>query len=135
MVIALCMGDNGIPKSPDQRLVIAAQIIERAAQYGIPTEEFVVVPQVLSLGSDSSAGRMALQTTRMIVKEFGVNITMGASNVSSGLPVRHRLNAAFIAMAIKAGVTCPITNPLVSEITNSVLAAGLAIGKDDYAMR
>ncbi len=69
------MGDDGIQKSPDQRLVIAAQIIERAAQYGIPTEDFIVVPLVLSMGADSSPGRMALETTRMIVKEFGVNIT------------------------------------------------------------
>ncbi len=119
--MALCMGDDGIPKSPDQRLVIAAQIIERVAQYGIPTGDIIVVPLVLSMGADNSAGRMALQTTRMIVKEFGVKDTMGASNVSFGLPDRHRLNAAFIAIAIQAGVTCPITNPLVSEIPNSVL--------------
>jgi 5-methyltetrahydrofolate--homocysteine methyltransferase len=134
-VIALCMGDDGIPKSADKRLAIAAQIVERAAQYGIPTEDIIVDPLVLSMGADSSAGRMALRTTRMIVKEFGVNVTMGASNVSFGLPDRHRVNAAFIAMAIQAGVTCPITNPLVSEIANSVLAADLAMGKDDYAMR
>jgi 5-methyltetrahydrofolate--homocysteine methyltransferase len=134
-VIALCMGEDGIPDSPDKRLAVAAHIIERAARHGIPAEDVIVDPLVLSIGADSSAGRISLRTIRLIVKEFGVNVTMGASNVSFGLPDRHLVNSAFIAMAIHAGVTCPITNPLVPEIANSVLAADLAMGRDDYAMR
>ena len=73
--------------------------------------------------------------TERIVKEFGVNITMGASNVSFGLPDRMYINAAFIAMAIHAGLTCPITNPLVAELTAAVLAADMAMGRDEWGTR
>ena len=87
------------------------------------------------MGADSNAGRMALETTRLISKELGVNMTMGASNISFGLPDRKGINAAFITMAIYAGVTCPITNPLIAEIATAILAADLAMGRDQYAMR
>jgi len=70
-----------------------------------------------------------------VVQEFGVNVSMGASNVSFGLPDRKYVNATFIAMAIQAGVTCPITNPLVMEVITAILAADLALGRDNYAMR
>ena len=79
--------------------------------------------------------RIALETIQLVVKEFGVNITMGASNISFGMPDRKYINAAFIAIAIHAGLTCPITNPLVAEINTAVLAADLAMGRDDYGMR
>jgi len=134
-VIALCMDDAGIPDTPEKRMVVAAKIIKFAAQYGIEKEDVVVDPLVLSMGADSNAGRMALETTRLISEELGVNMTMGASNISFGLPDRKGINAAFIAMAIHAGVTCPITNPLIAEITASILAADLAMGRDQYAMR
>ena len=76
-----------------------------------------------------------METIKRVVQEFGVNITMGASNISFGLPDRKYINGAFIAMAIQAGMTCPITNPLVTEVAPAVLAADLALGRDDYAMR
>jgi 5-methyltetrahydrofolate--homocysteine methyltransferase len=75
---------------------------------------------------------MALETIKLVIQEFGVNITMGASNISFGMPDRKYLNSAFIAMAIHAGLTCPITNPLVTEVVTAVLAADLAMGRDDY---
>ena len=87
------------------------------------------------MGADSNAGRIALEATALIVKEFGCNITMGASNISYGLPDRKYINATFISMAILAGLTCPITNPLVAEIGTAVLAADLAMGRDEYGMR
>lgn len=134
-VIALCMDDAGIPDTPEKRMAVAANIIKIAAQYGIVKEDVVVDPLVLSMGADSNAGRMALETTRLISKELGVNMTMGASNISFGLPDRKGINAAFITMAIYAGVTCPITNPLIAEIATAILAADLAMGRDQYAMR
>lgn len=88
----------------------------------------------MSLCTDSRAGRVTLDTIQLVVREFGVNITMGASNVSHGLPDRKFINAAFIAMSIQVGLTCPITNPLVTEINTAVLAADLALGKDDFGM-
>jgi 5-methyltetrahydrofolate--homocysteine methyltransferase len=131
-VIGLCMDDNGIPETPDQRLAVAAKIIERAGQFGLSPENVVIDPLALTMGADSNAGKMALETIKLVIQEFGVNITMGASNISFGMPDRKYLNSAFIAMAIHAGLTCPITNPLVTEIMTAVLAADLAMGRDDY---
>ena len=133
-VIGLCMDDDGIPETPEQRLAVAGKIIERAGQLGIPPEDIIVDPLALTMGADSNAGRIALETTKLIVKEFGVNVTMGASNISYGLPDRKYINAAFIAMAIYVGLTCPITNPLVKEVNTAILAADLAMGRDDYGM-
>ncbi len=134
-VIGLCMDDQGIPETPEKRLAVAGSIIERAAALGIPAEDVVIDPLALTMGADSNAGRVALETIELVVAEFGVNITMGASNISFGLPDRKYINAAFIAMAIYAGLTCPITNPLVMEVNTAVLAADLAMGRDDYGMR
>lgn len=134
-VIALCMDDDGIPETPEGRLKVLNQIIERAAQFGIPIENIVADPLALTMGSDSQAGYVTLQTMKLISKEFGVNISLGASNISFGLPDRKYINAAFIAMAIQSGLTCPITNPLLTEVITAILAADLAMGKDDYGMR
>jgi 5-methyltetrahydrofolate--homocysteine methyltransferase len=134
-VIGLCIDDNGIPATPEARLAVAAKIIERAGQLGIPPADVVIDPLTLTLGADSQAAQVTLKTIELVVKEFGVNITAGASNVSFGMPDRKYLNAAFIAMAIHAGLSCPITNPLVTEVKTAVLAADLAMGRDDYGMR
>jgi len=134
-VIGLCMDDDGIPETPEKRLAVAGKIIERAGKMGIPVEDIVIDPLALTMGADSHAGRVALQTIELVVKEFGVNVTMGASNISFGMPDRAYINSAFIAMAIYAGMTCPITNPLVTEVVTAVLAADLSLGRDDYGMR
>jgi 5-methyltetrahydrofolate--homocysteine methyltransferase len=133
-VIGLCMDDEGIPETPEQRLAVAGNIIERAGQLGIRPEDIIIDPLALTMGADSSAGQVTLETIKLLVKEFGVNVTMGASNISFGLPERKYINAAFIAMAIHAGLTCPITNPLVKEVNTAVLAADLSMGHDDYSM-
>jgi 5-methyltetrahydrofolate--homocysteine methyltransferase len=133
-VIGLCMDDDGIPPTPEARLAVAAKIIERAGKVGIPTEDIVIDPLALTMGADSKAGQVTLETIKLVGQEFGVNITMGASNISFGLPDRKYINSAFMAMAIYAGLTCPITNPLVTEVTTAILAADLAMGRDDYGM-
>ena len=133
-VIGLCMDDDGIPESAEARLAVAGKIIERAGRLGIPVEDVIIDPLALTMGADSSAGRIALDTIEMVVEEFGVNVTMGASNISFGMPDRKYINSTFIAMAIHAGLTCPITNPLVTEIQTAVLAADLAMGRDEYGM-
>jgi hypothetical protein len=134
-VIGLCMDSNGIPDTAEKRLAVAAKIIERATHLGIPLEDVIIDPLAMSMGSDSQAGKVVLDTIMLLTEEFGVNISMGASNVSFGIPDRKYINATFLAMAIHAGVTCPITNPLISEIAITVLAADLAMGRDEYAMR
>jgi 5-methyltetrahydrofolate--homocysteine methyltransferase len=133
-VIGLCMDDDGIPPTPDARLKVAGKIIERAGKLGIPVEDIVIDPLTLTLGADSNAGRITLETVARVREEFGVNLTMGASNVSFGLPDRKSINATFLAIAIHAGVTCPITNPLVSEIVRTVWAADLSLGRDEFGM-
>jgi len=133
-VIGLCMDDDGIPETPEQRLRVAGKIIERAGQLGIGPEDIIVDPLALTMGADSTAGRVALETIKLLVKEYGVNVTMGASNISFGMPDRKYINSTFIAMAIHAGLTCPITNPLVKEVNTAVLAADLSLGHDEYGM-
>jgi 5-methyltetrahydrofolate--homocysteine methyltransferase len=87
------------------------------------------------MSASSNAGRAALDTIELVVKEFGVNISIGASNISFGMPDRKYINATYIAMAIHAGLTCPITNPLLAEVNTDVLAADLSMGRDEYGMR
>jgi len=134
-VIGLCMDDDGIPSLPEQRLVVAGNIIERAAKLGIPTEDVIIDPLVLTVSAESDAALLTLKSTELIVKEFGINITMGASNVSFGLPDRSAINAAFMAMAIQAGLTCPITNPLDPDLAVTILAADLVLGRDEWSER
>jgi 5-methyltetrahydrofolate--homocysteine methyltransferase len=128
------MDDDGIPETAEDRLAVAGKIIERAGRLGIEPHDVIIDPLALTMGADSSAGRVALDTIELVVEEFGVNITMGASNISFGMPDRKYINSTFIAMAIHAGLTCPITNPLVTEIRTAVLAADLTMGRDDYGM-
>jgi 5-methyltetrahydrofolate--homocysteine methyltransferase len=133
-VIGLCMNDDGIPTTPQARLQAAAKIIERAAKLGISSEDVIIDPLAMTMAVDPAAGQTTLKTIELVVKEFGVNITLGASNVSFGLPDRKFVNAAFMAMAIHAGLTCPITNPLVPEVAIAVLGADLSMGRDEYGM-
>ena len=132
-VIGLTMDDDGIPKTVEKRIEIAGNIIERSAKIGIPKEDIIIDTLALSMGADDQAGKIALHSVEAIVKEFGVNITMGCSNISFGIPEREPINATFIAMAIKCGVTCPITNPLIDEVRKSILAADLCMGRDEFA--
>lgn len=134
-VIGLCMDDDGIPETAEARLRVAGKIIERAGKLGIPAADVVIDPLALTMGADSNAGRLALDSIELIVKEFGVNVTMGASNISFGMPDRAGINSTFIAMAIHAGLTCPITNPLVPAVITTILAADLSMGHDAYGMR
>jgi 5-methyltetrahydrofolate--homocysteine methyltransferase len=88
---------------------------------------------VLTVGSDSKAALVTLQTIELLRREFGVNINLGASNVSFGLPDRLTANQSFLAMSIQAGATCSITDPI--KLGQTIRAADLLMGKDDYAMR
>jgi 5-methyltetrahydrofolate--homocysteine methyltransferase len=134
-VIGLCSGDTGIPKTAEERLQNAAKIIEAAAKLGIPAEDIVIDPLVLTLGTEWRAGKIVLEAIRMIVNRFGVNITMGASNVSFGMPDRETLTAAFLAVSVDAGLTCPICNPLKKQEVSVLQAADLIEGRDPHGMK
>jgi 5-methyltetrahydrofolate--homocysteine methyltransferase len=132
-VIGLTMDDNGIPNDPEVRLSIAGKILERAARFGMAAEDVIIDPLVLTVGADSQAGWITLQTIERVRREFGVNISLGASNVSFGLPERHTLNQAFLGLAIGAGASCAITDPVKFSLT--VRAIDLLRGRDDFAGR
>ena len=89
----------------------------------------------MPIGADTSVVNTALETMRRIRDEHGLNMTCGASNVSFGLPDRATVNAAFLPVAMYAGLTCAITNPLIPEVRRGVLASDLLLGRDEYAMR
>ncbi len=132
-VIGLTISDAGIPKTPEERLAAAARIVERAGQLGIPAEDVIIDPLVMTVGSDSGAALITLKTIELIRRELGVNINLGASNVSFGLPDRHTVNQAFLAMAIQAGATCSITDPI--KLGGTIRASDVLVGRDDFAMR
>jgi len=132
-VVAMTMDDDGIPTEPEGRLAIARKIVQRAEALGIPRSDIVVDCVCMAVATDGNAGRVALETARLVRQELGCNLTLGASNVSFGLPDRKPLNAAFLTMAIAAGVNCPIADPTVPEVSQAILAADLLLGKDEYA--
>lgn len=134
-VIGMSNDETGITMVPQERVEIAGRILERAEYYGIPREDVVIDPIAMTVAADPQAGLITLETMRLIKEQLGNNMTCGASNVSFGLPDRPVLNAAFFPVAIHAGLTCAITNPLVPEVRKAVLASDLLLGHDEYAMR
>ncbi len=134
-VIGMANDETGISMVPEERLAIARRIIERAAEYGIPKEDVIIDPIAMTVAADPTCGLITLETIRLIRNELGNNMACGASNVSFGLPDRATVNAAFLPLAMHAGLTCAITNPLVPEVRRAVLAGDLLLGHDEYAMR
>lgn len=133
-VVALAMDDRGVPRDADTRLAIAERILDRAARLGIPAEDVVLDPLAMSVAADDQAGLAALTAMRAIRERLGVNQTVGAGNVSFGLPERPAVGAVFLAMAVLSGCTCPITDPTVWELRRALLVSDLLLGRDEYAM-
>ncbi|MCX6328806.1 MAG: dihydropteroate synthase [Bacteroidia bacterium] len=132
-IIGLCMDDDGITHDPEKRVAIAGKIIERALKAGINAEDVIIDPLAMAVSADPQACLVTLETIRLVHQKLGHNITQGASNISFGLPDRESLNAAFMALSIYNGLTCPIANP--EKITAAIRAADLVLGRDDFAVR
>jgi 5-methyltetrahydrofolate--homocysteine methyltransferase len=132
-VIGMAIGNEGIPATAEGRLAAAGKIIEHAAKMGIPIEDIIIDPLVMTVGHNSHAGLVTLKSIELIKKEYGVNMSLGASNVSFGLPDRHSVNSAFLALAIQAGVTTSITDPI--KLGNSIKAIDLLLGRDSNSIR
>lgn len=132
-IIGLCMDDDGINHDPEKRLAIAGKILERAVKAGIKEEDVIIDPLAMAVSADSRACIVTLETIRLVHQKLGLNITLGSSNVSFGLPNREVLNSAFMTLSILNGLTCPIANP--EKITAAVRATDLILGRDDYAVR
>jgi 5-methyltetrahydrofolate--homocysteine methyltransferase len=132
-VIGLTIGDEGIPATAEGRLAAAAKVIERAAKIGIPIEDIIIDPLVMTVGHNSNAAMVTLKAIELIKKEFDVNISLGASNVSFGLPDRHSVNAAMLSIAMLTGATTSITDPI--KLGSTIRATDLLMGRDANSMR
>lgn len=130
-VIGISNDETGISEDPDVRFAVAKKIVERAADYGIPRQDVLIDPLVMPIGAVRYAGRQVFAIVRRCREELGVNTCCGASNVSFGLPNRPPLNAAFLSMAIVAGLTSAITNPLEEAIKQAIMAADVMMGHDE----
>ena len=133
-VIALCMGQAGIPTTVDGRLRCGEQALEAAVRAGLRAEDVVLDPLVMTVGADDRAARIALETVRRLRELFPANnITGGASNVSFGMPARPALNASFLAVASYLGMNLPITDPTDPNLRFALLSATILLGRDKRA--
>ncbi|SNS70375.1 5-methyltetrahydrofolate--homocysteine methyltransferase [Asanoa hainanensis] len=132
-VVALPNDEEEIPEDPARRLELARKIVDVATgRYGIPAEDIVIDPLAMPVGADTSLVTKTLETISMIRDELGVNMTLGASNVSFGMPHRHALGAAFLPMAMHAGLTSAIMDARTPQIVDAVKAADLLLGNDEW---
>ena len=132
-VIGLCMDDEGVPSTAERRVEIARTIVEQAEALGIPRADVVIDCLAMAVAADHTVARVTLETIRRVREELGVNMTLGASNASFGLPERETIDRAFLAMAIHAGINCPIVD--VTKVRAAVVATDLLLGRDAYATR
>ena len=132
-VIALPNDEEEIPAEPERRVALARKIIETATGvYGIPLEDIVIDPLAMPVGADTSLVAATLETIRLLTAEFGVNMTLGASNVSFGMPDRAAIGSAFLPMAIRDGLTSAIMDARSPQLVRSVKAADLLLNRDEW---
>lgn len=134
-VIGVITDDDGVPASPENRLAVTRKLIDEAGKYDIPPEDILIDPLALTVSADHQAARVTLDSVELIRDELGVNMSLGASNVSFGLPDRKIINTTYLALAISRGLTAAITDPSVPEIQTTLLACDLLMGHDEYAMK
>jgi 5-methyltetrahydrofolate--homocysteine methyltransferase len=132
-VIALPNDEEEIPAEPERRVALARKIIETATgEYGIPLDDIVIDPLAMPVGADTSLVAATLETIRLLTAEFGVNMTLGASNVSFGMPDRAAIGSAFLPMAIRDGLTSAIMDARSAPLVRSVKAADLLLNRDAW---
>src|ERR1700689_1388385 len=134
-VIAISNDETGISEDPDVRFAVAKKIVERAMDYGIPASDVVVDPLVMPIGAINQAGVQVMRLVRRLREELKVNTSCGASNVSFGLPSRDGINSAFLTMAMAAGMTSAITNPLHVEVVKAIMGGDVMPGHDPDCAR
>ena len=134
-VVAISNDETGISEDPDVRFEVARKIVQRAADHGIPASDIVVDPLVMPIGAINQAGRQVMHLLKRLKNELKVNTTCGASNVSFGLPAREGISATFLSMAIGAGLTSAIMNPMHVEIVKACMAADVMMGHDPDCAR
>ncbi len=134
-VIALPNDDKEIPEDPQRRFELTEYVVDKATgTYGIPIEDIVIDPLAMPIGADSQMVVRTLETIHLIADRIGVNMTLGASNVSFGMPDRHTLNSVFLPLAMGAGLTSAIMDARTPSIVTAVKAGDLMLGNDEWGM-
>jgi 5-methyltetrahydrofolate--homocysteine methyltransferase len=134
-VIAISNDETGISENPDVRFAVAKKIVERAMDHGIPACDVVVDPLVMPIGAINQAGVQVMRLLHRLRTELKVNTSCGASNISFGLPNRDGINSAFLTMAMGAGMTSAITNPMHVEVIKACMGADVMLGHDPDCAR
>ncbi len=132
-VVGLVQDDEGIPKNADRRVAIAHKIVAAAEKAGVPREDVVIDVLTFAIGAEAGSGRDVLEAIRRIREELGMNMTMGASNISFGMPDRPLINNAWLAMVVTEGATALIVD--AAKVKPTALAADLILGRDRFARR
>jgi 5-methyltetrahydrofolate--homocysteine methyltransferase len=134
-IICLVNDETGIPQTAQDRLEVCKRLVDIVhGRYEVPLEDMVVDPLAMTVGADPQAVVTTLETIRLVRDEFGLNMTLGASNVSFGLPDRHVLGAAFLAVASSAGLTSAIMDARNAQTVDACRAADLLLGRDEWGM-
>ncbi len=132
-VIALPNDHDEIPMEADKRVVLTRKIVDTAVDtYGLAPEDIVIDPLAMPIGADPTIVQTVYETMWRIRDEFGLNMTVGASNVSFGMPGRHTINATFLPMAMAMGLTSAIMDTRTPQIVEAVKAADLLLGNDEW---
>ena len=134
-LIAMPCNDEGVPATAVSRVAIARELINTADKFGIPKDDLIFDAICLAVGADQNAGLLTFETCRLLRSELGVNITIGASNVSFGLPNRRVLDSTYLALAIASGMNVPLTDITIPSIKWAIRSADCCLGQDSYALR
>lgn len=132
-LIVIASSGRGIPGSPEKRLEVISTVVEELGKYDIPLEDILVDCVVESVAINSNSALNTLRTMKLVKERFDLNLVLGASNISFGLPQRSYLNAIFLGIAIIKGLNCAITDPKIFK--PYIVASDLLAGKDNYARR
>jgi len=131
-VIGLAYDDRGISEAPEVRLAAVKTIVEAAAEYGIGKEDLVIDCLAFSVGTNHRAAAICLETMRQVKTEYDLNMVLGVSNVSFGVPNRSDVNTIFLSQCIASGLTCGIINPMDTGMMKAAMATELVLGRDRH---
>ena len=135
LLVALCMGDGGMPTCKEDRTKAADQLRDAAAEHGVPLSSLYFDPIIVPVSTNAAEARAALETVRYIMTEFdGAHTTCGLSNISFGLPKRNTLNRTYLAMLMEAGLDGAIMDPVEPHMMSTVLAGCALLGRDEWCM-
>lgn len=131
-IIALPNDETGIPATVAERMAITEKIVRKVEKYGISLDDLLIDPLAMPVGADPDSVKITLETIHSIREKWGLNMTLGASNVSFGLPYRHAINAAFLPAAMSHGLTSAVMDARTPIIVEAVRAADLLLGLDQW---